>query len=118
MHQVATLLVSLTCFQISADIAGIVNLLILLVALLTASWTNAADEAAVAAAVTDMYAKANAFAKSKGTLNAFEYLNYAYKSQSPITGYGADNIRKLTAASKKYDPFKIFQNFVPGGFKL
>ncbi|KAL5351693.1 hypothetical protein ACLOAV_003553 [Pseudogymnoascus australis] len=85
----------------------------LVLALLTASWTNAADEAAVAAAVTDMYAKANAFAKSKGTLNAFEYLNYAYKTQSPITGYGADNVRKLKAASKKYDPFKIFQNFVP-----
>lgn len=71
----------------------------------------------VATALTDMYAKANAFAKSKGTLNAFQY-NYAYKTQSPITGYGVDNIRKLKAASKKFDPFKIFQNFVPGGFKL
>ncbi|KFY47091.1 hypothetical protein V494_00180 [Pseudogymnoascus sp. VKM F-4513 (FW-928)] len=90
----------------------------LVLALLTASWSNAADEAVVAAALTDMYTKANAFAKSKGTLNAFQYLNYAYKTQSPITGYGADNVRKLKAASKKFDPFKIFQNFVPGGFKL
>jgi hypothetical protein len=65
-----------------------------------------------------MYAKANAFATSKGTLNAFKYLNYAYKTQSPITGYGADNVQKLKAASQKYDPFQIFQNFVPGGFKL
>ncbi|KFY04834.1 hypothetical protein O988_00483 [Pseudogymnoascus sp. VKM F-3808] len=45
----------------------------LVLALLTASWSNAADEAVVAAALTDMYAKANAFAKSKGTLNAFQY---------------------------------------------
>jgi hypothetical protein len=65
-----------------------------------------------------MFTKANAFAKSKGTLNDFEYLNYAYKTQSPITGYGADNVAKLKAASQKYDPFQIFQKFVPGGFKL
>ncbi|OBT82275.1 hypothetical protein VE02_10140 [Pseudogymnoascus sp. 03VT05] len=90
----------------------------LVLALLTASWSNAADEAAVTAAVTDMYANANAFATSKGTLNAFKYLNYAYKTQSPITGYGVNNVQKLKAASQKYDPFQIFQNFVPGGFKL
>ncbi|KFY44782.1 hypothetical protein V494_01307 [Pseudogymnoascus sp. VKM F-4513 (FW-928)] len=90
----------------------------LVLGLLSASWPNPSDEEAVTAAVTDVFTKANAFAEEKGTLHSYEYLNYAHKTQTPITGYGAENVAKLKAASRKYDPLQVFQKRVPGGFKL
>lgn len=87
-------------------------------ALISASWPNPSDDQAVTEAVIDAFAKVNAFAEEKGTLNSYEYLNYAHKTQTPITGYGAENVAKLKAASKKYDPLQVFQKRVPGGFKL
>lgn len=46
------------------------------------------------------------------------YLNYAERDQDPIGSYGSENVGKLQAASKKYDPTGLFQTNVPGGFKL
>lgn len=86
--------------------------------LITASWTNTADDAAVLAAVSGFYAAADALAASGGKLNSHKYLNYAYKTQDPIKGYGAANVAKLRAVSKKYDPPGVFQTLVPGGWKL
>jgi hypothetical protein len=85
---------------------------------MSASWPNPSDEKAVTEAIIDTLAKANAFAQKKGTFNEYEYLNYAHKTQTPITGYGAKNVAKLKAASHKYDPLQVFQKKVPGGFKL
>ncbi|KAK8005498.1 hypothetical protein PG990_011535 [Apiospora arundinis] len=48
----------------------------------------------------------------------FVYANYAEKSQSPYKRWGADSVAKLQAASRKYDPEGVFQNRVPGGFKV
>ncbi|KAK0112796.1 hypothetical protein ONS95_014528 [Cadophora gregata] len=90
----------------------------LVLGLITASWTSTADDAAVLAAVSGFYAAADALAASKGQLNSYKYLNYAYKTQDPIKGYGAANVAKLRAVSKKYDPAGVFQKLVPGGFKL
>lgn len=87
-------------------------------ALLTASWDTVTDDTAVTAAVTSFFTKFNAYAASKGKLNAYQYLNYAYKTEKPIQGYGAANVAKLRAVSKKYDPSAVFQKLVPGGFKL
>ena len=53
-----------------------------------------------------------------GLLHEFEYLNYADSSQDPIASYGADNVERLRATSRKYDPHGVFQKQVPGGFKL
>lgn len=86
--------------------------------MITASYLNPSDDAAVLAAVTKFYAAADSLAASNGKLNAYKYLNYAYKTQSPIVGYGAANVAKLRAASKKYDPAGVFQTLVPGGWKL
>jgi hypothetical protein len=61
---------------------------------------------------------ANEVAMSMGLLHDFQYLNYAGPGQNPLASYGASNIAKLQAVSKKYDPNSIFQRQVPGGFKL
>jgi hypothetical protein len=60
----------------------------------------------------------NEFAKSKGADNPFIYLDYAYKTQDPLTGYGEKNLEHMRKVSAKYDPEGVFQTMVPGGFKL
>ena len=86
--------------------------------LLTATWDNASDDAAVNAAAQSLFSQAAAKAKSLGVFNEYLYLNYAAPWQDPITGYGVAAKSSLQAASKKYDPSQTFQKNVPGGFKL
>lgn len=86
--------------------------------LLGVSWASPADDDTIANAVIDLFAKFDAFAAARKQLNPYTYLNYAYKNQKPIKGYGGNNVKKLQAISKKYDPSGLFQKLVPGGFKL
>jgi hypothetical protein len=88
------------------------------VVLLSVYWDRASDDAAMTDAVLDLFAKADAYASSKGALRPYLYLNYADKTQQPIAGYGKASLSKLKATSLKYDPLQTFQKLVPGGFKL
>jgi hypothetical protein len=105
-------------FPYTHIITATLNILTPPVALLTATWTNPSDDTAVTNAALDMFTKANAYATANGKLSEYIYLNYAYKTEKPISGYGSANVQKLESISKKYDPAGIFQNQVPGGFKL
>ena len=58
------------------------------------------------------------YAESIGADNPYLYLNYADKTQNPLASYGAANVEKMKAAARKYDPFGVFQDLVPGGFKI
>ncbi|KAK8136652.1 hypothetical protein PG984_004592 [Apiospora sp. TS-2023a] len=53
-----------------------------------------------------------------GTDVAFEYLNYADKSQDPLRSYGADSLAFLRGVAAKYDPEGILRKRMPGGFKI
>ena len=86
--------------------------------LLTVQWKLATDDAIVHRAAKSLFTKAKAASKALGTYNEYLYLNYAAEWQKPIRGYGAETVRDLKAVSDKYDPGKLFQNLVPGGFKL
>lgn len=88
------------------------------VVLLGVTWSDEADDDTVINAVTDLFTTFDAYAASQKGLNSYKYLNYAFKTQNPIQGYGASNVEKLQAISKKYDPSGVFQKLVPGGFKL
>lgn len=48
----------------------------------------------------------------------WEYLGYADGFQDPLGSYGTDNIRFLRDVAAKYDPDQVFQQRVPGGFKI
>ncbi|CAK3920344.1 Bifunctional solanapyrone synthase [Lecanosticta acicola] len=58
------------------------------------------------------------YARSIGADNEWLYLNYADRDQSPLEGYGAENVARIRAASRKYDPEGVFQYMMPGGFKV
>ncbi|MCJ1307058.1 hypothetical protein MMC25_000704 [Agyrium rufum] len=84
----------------------------------TMSWNNTSDDAAVLAAAQSLFSGASNLARSRGLHSDYIYMNYALKQTDPIAGYGAANQNAIRAASKKYDPRQVWQNQVPGGFKL
>ncbi|KAJ5794716.1 hypothetical protein N7457_001315 [Penicillium paradoxum] len=85
---------------------------------MTASYANKADDVLVQRVITDIVNKQRALLKSDGHLIDFIYLNYADISQNVLKSWGKNNIAKLRAASKKYDPNGVFQKQVPGGHKI
>ncbi|TVY88441.1 Bifunctional solanapyrone synthase [Lachnellula willkommii] len=88
------------------------------IALVSVAWTNSEDDELVTNTVTDFFTALKALATDFSVDRDFIYANYAYKTQDPINGYGAENKARLQAASKKYDAGGLFQTGVPGGFKL
>lgn len=78
-----------------------------------------AEEEAAASPILFSYGKKmQEFAAEKKGLIDWQYLNYAAPSQDPLGSYGAENVEKLRAVAKKYDPEGIFQTRFPGGFKI
>jgi hypothetical protein len=85
---------------------------------LSISWGLASDDDLIIGIAEKLIADVDRVSKEKGLLNRWKYLNYAWKNQNPIAGYGPQNKASLQAASRKYDPHGLFQQAVPGGFKL
>lgn len=90
----------------------------LVVGLLNVYWLDEAYDAVIVAAAKQMFEQANQAAKEMGLANGYLYLNYADAWQDPIGGYGRENVERLRAVSRRYDPRAVFQKRVPGGFKL
>lgn len=82
------------------------------------SWQGAEQDVLFQKAGADLVKGIDDYAKSIGADNPYLYLNYADKSQDPLSSYGPESVKKMKAAAKKYDPFGVFQNLVPGGFKI
>lgn len=88
------------------------------IGLMTAAYSNASDEKKVQAVITDIVQAQKKLLRKGGYLIDFVYTNYADGSQGVYQSWGAKNVAKLRAASKKYDPEGVFQKRVPGGFKV
>jgi hypothetical protein len=85
---------------------------------MSSRWANAADDAAILKFFSTIIKQVKAEAKSKGVDNEYIYMNYASQFEDPISSYGAANVARLRAISKKYDPQQVFQLLHPGHFKL
>ncbi|KAK7959133.1 uncharacterized protein PG986_003987 [Apiospora aurea] len=59
-----------------------------------------------------------AFAQSVDAAVQWQYVNYAYEYQDPLTSYGEANVAKIVDAAAKYDPAGVFQTRSPMGFKI
>ncbi|KAL1606814.1 hypothetical protein SLS60_004221 [Paraconiothyrium brasiliense] len=78
-----------------------------------------ADEEAVARPLLRSYGEQmQDFAASKHGLVDWQFINYADSYQDPLASYGSDNVEKIRAAARKFDPKGIFQTKAPGGFKM
>lgn len=85
---------------------------------MTVAYNRASDDKLIEATFNDIVNKQQAYLKSHGHLVDFIYLNYADISQNVYNSWGAGNVAKLKAASRKYDPTGVFQKLVPGGYKI
>ncbi|KAF7544934.1 hypothetical protein G7046_g9676 [Stylonectria norvegica] len=86
--------------------------------LLSASWSNAAIGNQVQRTARQAIRLLESHAEKNQLLGRFQYLNYAAPYQDPFRSYGEDNLAFLRKVSKDYDPGRVFQVRVPGGFKL
>ncbi|KAI5857351.1 hypothetical protein GGS23DRAFT_345442 [Durotheca rogersii] len=85
---------------------------------LSASFAKAEDYPAVSAAADKLLASVISATKKRGAYHPYIDLNHAKASQQPFKGYGSANYEFLKSTAKKYDPGRVFQTLVPGGFKL
>ncbi|MCJ1476431.1 hypothetical protein MMC13_005097 [Lambiella insularis] len=76
--------------------------------------TDSASDALVEQTAQRMMQDAAAIARGMSLLHRFQYINYADPSQNPIGSYGWENVQRLRAASRRYDPRGVFQRQVPG----
>lgn len=90
----------------------------LVLCLLSATWDDAADDAAIMNVVRKLHETLVAEGKKRALWNDWIYLNYANQTQDPIAGYGPEIRKRLRETSAKYDKKQVFQKLVPGGFKL
>lgn len=57
-------------------------------------------------------------AKRNNAGHPFLYMNYAAQFQDVISSYGAENVEFLRRVAAAYDPDQVFQQLLPGPFKL
>lgn len=86
--------------------------------LLLSYWAGKNDDERVTSFMQKALKRIERNAKDRGTLVPFIYWNYAFSDQDALQSYGEENLRKLRAASEKYDSDGVFQIACPGGFKL
>jgi hypothetical protein len=90
-----------------------------ILALLSISWNNTADDARIAQASQSFIQTADAAAiKANQKNSTWIYLNYAAQWQDPLASYGAQNLRNLNDLQKIVDYGNVWQTQLPGGFKL
>ncbi|KAK0101937.1 hypothetical protein ONS95_001254 [Cadophora gregata] len=70
--------------------------------------------------VTETTAIIKEATKKAGIYSSFDYMGDAASFQTDgfYKGYGAKNQAKLLKISRKYDPTRLFQTLMPGGFKI
>ncbi len=81
-------------------------------------WQNTKDDDTVRTAAIAVTDKWEQLSKERGLFVDFWYMNDAGRDQNPLGSYGAQNIAKLKAISRKYDPAQVFQKLQNDGFLL
>ncbi len=87
-------------------------------------WAEPKDDAAVQGVITGVVDKWAELTRERGLVvggdghDGFVYMNDARRDQNPLASYGAANVARLRAVSKKYDPAQVFQKLQHDGFLL
>ena len=83
-------------------------------------WIGSAYDDVVASWVKDTTAAINAATTAAGVHSSFTYMgdSTAFQTSGFFAGYGSANQAKLLGISRKYDPERLFQTLMPGGFKI
>ncbi|KAK7752953.1 hypothetical protein SLS62_005112 [Diatrype stigma] len=81
-------------------------------------WNDSRYDTAVADWAAEVTGVIDRTTKAKGLYDPFKYMNDAAGFQDVYGGYGAKSRGKLLEISRKYDPWRVFQTSMPGGFKI
>jgi hypothetical protein len=81
-------------------------------------WIGSAYDDIVAEWVENTTYAINNATQKAGLYDAFNYIGDAAGFQSIFPGYGDTNHKRLINIAKKYDPERVFQKLMPGGFKV
>jgi hypothetical protein len=81
-------------------------------------WRGEQYTDAVNSWVAKTTAAINAATKQAKLFDAFNYMGDAAGFQDIYNGYGAVAKNKLLGISRKYDPERVYQKLLPGGFKI
>jgi hypothetical protein len=81
-------------------------------------WYGDEYQDVVMAWVQNTTAAINAATQAAGLFDPFTYMGDAAGFQEMYPGYGAQNEAKLLQISRQYDPERVFQTVLPGGFKI
>lgn len=90
----------------------------LFVTFVNPTWDLAEDDEQVYSAVEGLLQKMREIGSDRGLLHRYIFTNYGYHKDDVLAGYGEESVGKMREASQKFDAHGIFQNTVPGGFKL
>lgn len=90
----------------------------LVVCLLNTVHSNSTSDDIVSVEILKLLEKIDSLATERGLASRYKFLNYGYKGQKILEGYGKESTARLKSVSKKYDPTGLFQSVVPGGFKV
>ncbi|ORY13599.1 hypothetical protein BCR34DRAFT_623728 [Clohesyomyces aquaticus] len=81
-------------------------------------WFGSEYDAFIYSGVQNMTAAINAATQKARLFDVFNCMGDAAGFQAIYSGYGAANKAKLPSISRKYDPDGVYQNLMPGGFKI
>lgn len=81
-------------------------------------WWAADQDAAAAIPVQQIVEYIEDDTKAAGAYLEYQFMNDANFEQDVIAHYGEANVERLLKVREVYDPSQVFQNLVPGGFKL
>lgn len=81
-------------------------------------WNLESDDEAVGNILMETLDTIDMMTKQRGLYDRFIFPNDAYDRQDPLRSFGTNTFRKMRGIAKTYDPDRVFQRQVPGGFKL
>ncbi|RYP70115.1 hypothetical protein DL769_005092 [Monosporascus sp. CRB-8-3] len=81
-------------------------------------WTEEEDDDAARSVSIDTVEQWKKLGQEHGLFLPFLFMNDGARNQSPLAGYGSENLEKLKRISLKYDGGQLFQTHQNGGFLL
>lgn len=81
-------------------------------------WNLESDDEAIGNILMETLGAIDTMTKQRGLYDRFIFPNDAYHRQDPLKSFGANAFRKMRGIASTYDPDRVFQTQVPGGFKL
>lgn len=81
-------------------------------------WWNAEDAATALRLVPALHRRVQDLAKREHVWLDYIFMNDAFHRQPVINSYGRDNVKRLRAIQREYDPKQLFHKLIPGGQKI